>query len=67
MLRLKRYLSIKGIPIGACAKFLDITEKTFRTKMAGETQFSYSEVCKLRELLPEYNIDYLLSEADDSA
>lgn len=27
----------------------------------------HSEVCKLRELLPEYNIDYLLSEADDSA
>ena len=35
-------------------------------KIYGESEFTYGEVKKLRAFLPEYNVDYLLSDqADD--
>lgn len=62
MLRLKKYLDVKGIPLKACAGYLEISEKTLYNKISGDSDFNYTEICSLRNLLPEYNIDYLLSE-----
>lgn len=67
MLRLRKYLNVKGIPMKACAGYLGITEKTLYNKVSGDSDFNYKEICELRKLLPEYNIDYLLSEDEDIA
>ncbi len=60
MIRLKQALEVKGITLKACSQLLGIAEKTLYNKISGATEFTYSEVQKLRSLLPEYNIDYLL-------
>ena len=62
MLKLKKVLD--GSPIGArgYAKLLDMADKTLYNKLTGATDFSYGEYRKLKNLLPEYNIDYLLTE-----
>lgn len=33
----------------------------------GDTEFTYGEVRKLRTMLPEYNLDFLLTDERDSA
>lgn len=65
--RLKQALDSRGITQKSCAELLGITEKTLYNKMTGSTEFTYSEVKRLQAFLPEYNIDYLLSDerADD--
>lgn len=45
-----------------CADILGISEKAFYNKVSGNTDFMYKEVQKLSTVLPEYNMDYLLSE-----
>lgn len=62
MLNLRKVLDTKGIPPKACAGFLDISEKTLHNKITGVSEFSYRESRQLKSLLPEYDIDYLLSE-----
>lgn len=62
MLRLRRVLEAKGMTIKSCAALLGIAEKTLYNKMSGSTDFMYNEIKKLATILPEYNIDYLLSE-----
>ena len=59
-MRLREALDTRGITQKSCAESLGITEKTLYNKMTGSTEFTYKEVQKLRVLLPEYNIDYLL-------
>ena len=61
-LRLKRILEGKGLPLKEYASLLGISEKTLYNKLTGATEFTYGEFQKLKTLLPEYNIDYLLSE-----
>ena len=61
-LRLKRILEGKGLPRKEYAVLLGISEKTLYNKLTGTTEFTYGEFQKLKALLPEYNIDYLLSE-----
>ena len=62
MKRLKQALDSKGITQKSCAELLGITEKTLYNKMTGNSEFTYNEVKRLRAFLPEYNIDYLLTE-----
>lgn len=62
MLKLRKVLDAKGIPPKACAGFLDMSEKTLHNKITGASDFSYKESRQLKALLPEYDIDYLLSE-----
>ena len=64
MNRLESALDTRGISKKSCAELLGISEKTLYNKLAGVTEFTYGEVRRLRSFLPEYNIDYLLGEAD---
>lgn len=66
MLNLKKALATKGIPQKACAGYLDITERTFYSKLAGLSDFTYGESRKIKELLPEYDIEFLLSDCERS-
>lgn len=66
MLRLRKVLDAKGVSVKGCADILGISEKTMRNKLMEETEFTYGEVRKLKVLLPEYDMDYLLSK-DETA
>ena len=67
MLRLRKVLDNSPIGLKGYAKLLDMVDKTLYNKLAGTSDFSYGEYQKLKKLLPEYNIDYLLTEDQDSA
>ena len=67
MIRLKRVLEAKGMTIKGSAELLGISEKTLYNKIVGSSEFTYGEVKKLRAMLPEYNVDFLLEQAQDSA
>lgn len=62
MLRLKRVLDDTPIGMKGYAKLLDVSDKTLYNKLTCATDFSYPEYQKLKALLPEYNLDYLLTE-----
>lgn len=67
MLKLKKILENSPIGIKGYAKLLDMADRTLYNKLIGSSDFSYPEYQKLRSLLPEYNIDYLLTAEQDSA
>lgn len=67
LLRLKKALDARGITQKSCAELLGVSEKTLYNKLTGDSEFTYSEVKRLRAFLPEYNIDYLLAGDQDSA
>lgn len=67
MLKLKKTLENSPIGIKGYAKLLDMADRTLYNKLIGSSDFSYPEYQKLRTLLPEYNIDYLLTAEQDSA
>ena len=60
MNRLKWALGVKCIRQKTCAAFLGVSEKALYNKMTGTNAFTYSEVKRLKELLPEFDIGYLL-------
>ena len=66
MLKLKRILENSPMGLGKYAKRLGMTNKTLYNKLMGVTAFSYPEYLRLKALLPEYNIDYLLTEDQDN-
>lgn len=66
MLRLQQALNARGITQKSCADLLGIKEKTLYNKLTGESDFTYSEIKLLRAFLPEYNIDYLLSDDQEA-
>lgn len=67
MIRLKRVLDANGMTIKGTAGLLGISEKTLYNKIVGASEFTYGEVKKLRAMLPEYNVDFLLEPTQDSA
>lgn len=67
MLKLKKALEDSPIGIKGYAKLLDMSDRTLYNKLIGASDFSYPEYQKLRDLLPQYNIDYLLTAEQSSA
>lgn len=61
-LRLGSALNAKGISVKNCAELIGVTEKTLNNKMTGRTDFMYKEVMSLKAMLPEYDINFLLTE-----
>ncbi len=62
MLRLKKVFEDSPIGLNGYAKLLDVSKKTLYNKLMGTSDFSYPEYKKLKSLLPEYNIEYLLTD-----
>lgn len=61
---LENELRRKNISNAAVASLLQCTEKTFYNKLHGNTEFYLSEGFLIhRNLLPEFNIDYLFAKA----
>lgn len=60
-MRLKQALDAKGITQRSCAELLGMAEKTLYNKIVGNTEFTYGEVRRLKAMLPEYDISFLLS------
>lgn len=67
MLRLKRALEAKGMTVKGSAELMGVSEKTLYNKITGASEFTYGEVKKLRAMLPEYNVDFLLTDERGSA
>lgn len=67
MLKLKKTLENSPIGLKGYARLLDMADRTLYNKLIGTSDFSYPEYQKLRSLLPEYNVDYLLTTDQDSA
>lgn len=44
-----------------------MSEKTMYNKLMEESEFSYGEARKIKAVLPEYDIDYLLSPDTSTA
>ncbi len=62
MLRLRKVLDNRGTSPKEYAELLGISEKSLYNKLTGASEFTYGEVKRIKALLPEYNVDYLLSE-----
>lgn len=67
MLRLKAALDAKGMTMKGSAELLGMSQKTLYNKIAGVSEFTYGEVQKLRLLLPEYNVDFLMQKDQETA
>lgn len=67
MLKIKRIIENSPIGLTGYAKLLDMSSKTLYNKLTEASAFTYPEYQKLKTLLPEYNIDYLLTAQQDSA
>lgn len=61
-LKLKGVLESKGCPMKEYANLLGISEKTLYNKLSGVTEFTIGEFQKLKTLLPEYDVLYLMDE-----
>lgn len=54
-----------GINQSDAAKRLNITQKTFKAKMNGESDWAWSQVCALRKMITtSSDIDYLFATDD---
>lgn len=67
MLKLKHVLDAKGMTMKGSAELLGMSQKSLYNKIVGVSEFTYGEVQKLRLLLPEYNVDFLMQNDQDSA
>lgn len=60
---LRDALDRKRITNRAVCELLGVSEKTLYNKIAGDTEFTVSEALLImRNLLPEYNIEFLFGE-----
>lgn len=67
MLKLKKILETSPIGLKGYSKLIGVSEKTLYNKLVGATDFSYPEYQALKSLLPEYNVDYLLTDDQNTA
>lgn len=61
-LKLKKILEDRGRPVREYSALLGISEKTLYNKLSGTTEFTVSEFQKIKTILPEYDVLYLMSE-----
>lgn len=64
---MRRVLDIKGIKVKGFAEIIGMSEKTMYNKLMEESEFSDGEARKIKAVLPEYDIDYLLSSDASTA
>lgn len=61
-LKLKRVLEDRGRTPKEYSALLGISEKTLYNKLSGATEFTVSEFQKIKTILPEYDVMYLMSD-----
>ena len=67
-LNVQKALVAKNVSMKALAQFLGVTEKTVQNKIQGDTDFTFPEAMRIkRDLLPEYEYDYLFATEDDQS
>lgn len=65
---LSRALDDKNIAQRVVASLIGCSERTVTNKINGTTDFTISEAFMIhRNLLPEFNVDYLFKTTDDQA
>lgn len=68
MLNAKKELAAKAVTIKALAALLGVSEKTAWNKANGVCPFTVTEALTVkRELLPEFETEYLFSESTDES
>lgn len=68
MLNVKKELAAKSVTIKVLAALLGVSEKTAWNKVNGAYEFTASEaLATKRELLPEFEMEYLFSESTDES
>lgn len=65
-LKLKRVLENRGRPLREYSNLLGISEKTLYNKLTGSTEFTIGEYRRLKTVLPEYDVMYLMSPDAES-
>ncbi|PPK77573.1 hypothetical protein BXY41_116112 [Lacrimispora xylanisolvens] len=66
--RLRNEIDKRGYTIGRFATLANMSEKSLRNKLNGMTDFSWSEVLLIRELLdPELSLEDLFKREDKIA
>lgn len=64
-LKLKKVLEDRGRTTKEYSMLLGISEKTLYNKLSGTTEFTVGEFQKIKTILPEYDILYLMEEEPD--
>lgn len=67
MLKLKKVLEGRGRSVREYSDLLGVSEKTLYNKLTGATEFTLGEYRKLKTILPEYDLLYLLTEDNSGA
>lgn len=66
--RLKFEISKRGFTIEKFSLLLNISEKSLRNKIKGSTEFSWSEVLRIRDLIdPTMSLEELFEKEDKIA
>lgn len=61
-LKLKKILEDRGRTTREYSALLGISEKALYNKLYGKTEFTISEFQKIKTILPEYDVLYLMSD-----
>lgn len=61
-LKLKRVLEDKGCSMKEYSGILGISEKSLYNKLYGNSEFTVGEFQRLKTLLPEYDVLYLIEQ-----
>lgn len=61
---LNLYMALKreGVPLEKLQERLNLNLDTFQKKMKGELDWTYGEMKKIEEILPDYSISWLYLE-----
>lgn len=62
---LKRLMAEKNLSVQNLQDLLGVSEKTIRNKLAGVTEFTWSEIKKIKAIFPEYDISYLFYKSEE--
>lgn len=61
MLNIRTAMQKRSLTYQGLATLLGISEKTAKNKVAGRSEFTYSEARKVKTIFPEYDLDYLMA------
>ena len=63
---LTKVMKEKNISPPMLAKILDLDDKSIRNKLSGITEFKLSEIRQIKNLFPEYNMEWLFTAEEEA-